>query len=402
MTQLLSSPRPSPLPAPRQERRPLVAGVTGALWAAVTGALLVGLPVLAVEVLDARSTAGVVAALRAAGQLWLAAHGAGLVVDGVRLGLVPLGLLLVPLLLLVRAGRRGAQRCGTSSPRGALALVATAATVYGVVVAAVALTAQSAAVSTRPAQAALAGTVLAATGSAVGLARAVGSDAVAGMLVTRRLGSRPLRLLRATTAAVCVLLAGGALLAGAALALHLHAAAELSRSTAPGVVGGAALLVTCLALLPNAVVWGAAWLAGPGFAVGAGTTVGPFAHELGPVPALPLLAALPADEVPTVAGLAALAVPLVAGLVAGTLVQRSLGAPSTTWRTVREAALAGPGAGVAMGLLVALSGGSLGSERLSVVGPAPGEVALAVTVAVSAGAVVGALCTRWRQGRSLP
>ncbi|MGC5276343.1 DUF6350 family protein, partial [Escherichia coli] len=54
---------------------------------------------------------------------------------------------------------------------------------------------------------------------------------------------------------------------------------------------------------------------GAGFALGTGTTVAPQAVELGPVPALPVLGALPSGA--GEAFLAVLAVPLLAGIIAG-------------------------------------------------------------------------------------
>ncbi len=184
-------------------------------------------------------------------------------------------------------------------------------------------------------------------------------------------------------AAVAVLLAAGALLAGTALALSVPDAAEVARAGAPGVVGGTALLLLSLSLVPNAVVWAASWWAGPGFAVGAGTAVGPFAHDLGAVPALPLLAALPGGGVPLGVGLAALLVPLGAGAVAGLLVGRG-----GSTRPVRDAALCGPLAGVVVGLLAWLSSGSAGGARMSELGPSAWQTALAVAAEVAAGAAL--------------
>ena len=49
---------------------------------------------------------------------------------------------------------------------------------------------------------------------------------------------------------------------------------------------------------PNLALLGSAYLLGPGFAFGTGTTVSPTAVSLGAVPAFPVLAALP-NEGPT-------------------------------------------------------------------------------------------------------
>ena len=48
------------------------------------------------------------------------------------------------------------------------------------------------------------------------------------------------------------------------------------------------------AFVPNATLFSGSWLLGPGFAVGGATLVSPSAVVLGPLPVVPLLAALPA------------------------------------------------------------------------------------------------------------
>jgi hypothetical protein len=244
-----------------------------------------------------------------------------------------------------------------------------------------------------PVQSLLAGLVVGGVGAGIGVLRP-------GRLwhaTWHGLAPRTRRLVRATAAATALLLGAGALLVGGSLAVHGSRAADLAGASDPGAVGGCALLLACLALVPNAVVWGVAWLAGPGFAVGAGTAVGPFGHELGPVPALPLLAALPSGAVPEWVAVLVLAVPLLAGVVAGRLVTGDLGDEcASAGRTVLEAAAVGPACGAVFGLLAWLSGGAAGGERLVEVGPSPWAVALAVTATVAVGAVVGALLRRAR------
>ena len=53
------------------------------------------------------------------------------------------------------------------------------------------------------------------------------------------------------------------------------------------------LLLVQLAYVPNAIVWSICYTLGPGFAFGAGTVVAPTGSALGPLPLLPMLAALP-------------------------------------------------------------------------------------------------------------
>ncbi|MGZ4470152.1 MAG: cell division protein PerM, partial [Nocardioidaceae bacterium] len=133
---------------------------------------------------------------------------------------------------------------------------------------------------------------------------------------------------------------------------------------------------------PTALVWAAAFAVGPGFAVGAGTQVTFAGVDLGAVPAVPLLAALPGDGAPGPTALMALLVPVVAGVVAGRLVDRRDAAlPESelgTWRRLAGlAAAAGGLAGLAVAALCALTSGPGGPGRLAEVGPSPWWVGLA-------------------------
>ena len=393
--------RPSPPPRRTGESGPsrglLLDGLITALKTAVLGLLLLGLPALLVWSSEARTGAAATEVLRTAGQLWLVAHTGPLQVPGGSVGLTPLGLLALPLLLLVRAGSaRSGDRPATGVGdvvRLALAIAVPYAVLAG------AVTQLSVTAEVRPG---LLSGVLGAFGVAL-----VGS-AAGGLRPHRlwraawlRLPPRGRRLLRASMLASAVLLAGGALLAGVSLALHASRASELAGAGEPGVVGGLALLIASLAFVPNAAVWGASWLLGPGFAFGVGTAVGPFGHELGAVPALPLLAALPGGGVPGWAGFLALSVPLAAGVLAGRLVERAAELEETgVRRTALEAAAAGPFCGLMWLVLAWISGGSLGGERLVEIGPSPWPVALAVTGLVAVPAALTAAASRYRRDRA--
>jgi hypothetical protein len=391
MTETLNRPAP-PLPRPPRRpaaeepaRSPLALGASAALWAALAGLLLVVLPVLLFWATDSRSGTGWVEVVRTAGRFWLVAHGASLDVPGGRYALTPLGLLLVPLWLVARFA--GAAAREVPAPRRVGAAVAGA---YGLLTMLVAIACTGSEVHVSPVQSLVGGLVVGGTGAAVGLLRP-------GHLLWHGLGTRTRRLLSSGGAAVALLLAAGALLVGGSLAMHGSRAVDLAGASDPGALGGFALLLTGIALVPNAVVWGVAWLTGPGFAAGVGTSVGPFGHELGPVPALPLLAALPEGGVPEWVAVLVLAVPLLAGAVAGRLVAADLRDDAASWsRTALEAAAVGPVCGVALGVLAWTSGGAVGGARLVELGPSPLAVAAATTATVAVGAVAGALVRRAR------
>ncbi|WP_394552902.1 DUF6350 family protein [Agromyces sp. MMS24-JH15] len=191
----------------------------------------------------------------------------------------------------------------------------------------------------------------------------------------------------------------------------------LAGSLDAGVDGGIALVVGELAVLPNLVVWAAAWLLGPGFAFGAGTSLSPTATVVGPLPGVPILGIVPSDGVPL--GLLWLLVPLSAGFAGATFVwpwlvgalapasrpafaglpaslrpaaRRDLGA--AWWLPAVLAAGAGVAAGVVMGALAWWSSGAVGPGRLVQVGPDPIPVASMAALTVFVGALAGASTAR--------
>lgn len=374
-----ASRRPVARPAPpRRPARPsvLLPGALAAGWALAAGLISIAVPVLLAWAADSRTGAGATEALQTAGQLWLLAHGATLRLASGALGLTPLGLAALPLLLLHRAGRHGARTVHVDGPRHAAALVVATAFPYAVAAGFLSALCTTEAIAPDPVTALLGGFVVGLLGVGSGVLRE------ARVWQPAKLPVRTRAALTAGAGALAVLLAGGALLAGLSLAVHAGRASTLADATDPGSAGGVALVLVGLLLVPNAAVWGACFVAGPGFAVGVGTSVGPFAASLGPVPAFPLLAALPSGGIPPWVSALALAVPFAAGVLAGLLAVRRL-ATRSSLTAAWEAALAGPVAGVALALLAWRSGGPLGGHRLADVGPSPWKVGLAVALEVA-------------------
>ncbi|WP_324290157.1 cell division protein PerM [Streptomyces antarcticus] len=198
--------------------------------------------------------------------------------------------------------------------------------------------------------------------------------------------------LRAGAGGALVLLGGGALLVGVSLAWH-GAEVQGSFLALTGVWSGRfAVLLLALALIPNAMVWGAAYGLGPGFALGTGAAVTPLGFTGSPaLPRFPLLAALPPEGPGTPLTWAAAGVPVVAGLAVGWFAVRRAREVSYG-ETALTAALGALVCGLAMAGLAAASAGPLGSRGLADFGPvwwATGAAAfvwtllLAVPVAVS-------------------
>jgi hypothetical protein len=64
------------------------------------------------------------------------------------------------------------------------------------------------------------------------------------------------------------------------------------------------------------------------------------------------------------------------------------------WLVLGGGLVAGPVAGVLIGLLCVFSSGSLGDGRMAVVGPDPWQVGLVATVVVAVSAAIGAAACR--------
>lgn len=364
-------------PAKPVRRGPTPAAVAAAVSVGAVRAFALGLVVAeALAVLawatDPRSGAGSGAALRSGALLWLVGHGGSVAVAGGRYALPPLAL---TLLLAWFPYRGGVAVTRTFQPRpiGYAAWLGAAIGVpYAVLAALLTGLARSAGARPAPWRALLCALLVAAVAGALGGMRARGWAAY-----WSRLPDRARLVLAGAAASAATLVAGGALGTAAALAWHLPRAASLTRALRPGLLGGLVLLLLCVAYVPNAVVWCVAFAAGTGFAVGAGSTVAPTGVSLGPLPAFPLLAALPGGGAAPRPALLLFAVPVLAGVVAGlTVVRYAPGLDRT--RAAGWAALTGPVVGGVVVLACVVSSGAAGPGRLATTGPQPFLTGLAV------------------------
>jgi hypothetical protein len=377
-----------------------VSGAIAATAVTVTGLVILTLLVLAGWIAAPHSGLGLPGVLRTATGLWLAAHHVGFALRGAgRIGMLPLGLVLLPGALLWRAGRwivrTGQVTRLTELGFSVLALAAPYAALCG----ALALASRSPLVTPSLPQAVIAGFLLAVCAGGLGAARALAPWGQLASLMPPR--SRSVVL--GSAVALAVLAAGGAVLAGASLAVHMTEYKELYSSLAPGAVGGALLLLAQLAYVPNAIGWAVCYSLGPGFAFGAATVVAPTGTALGPLPIFPMLAALPANSgaVPAWLSAGVLALPYLAGVAGGVLVARAAPTPA-----VEIAPLWGFACGVVTGgvtgALAAFSGGPLGSGRLAAVGPSGWQAALVAALEVGVSAAIAAGVANWLRLRRDP
>lgn len=95
---------------------------------------------------------------------------------------------------------------------------------------------------------------------------------------------------------VALLVGFGFLIFAIAFFINFGQATLITKVLAPGIFGSLLLLILNVLYLPNVALAGLSYISGAGFAVGAGTHLSPFTQDIGQIPALPLLAALPINS----------------------------------------------------------------------------------------------------------
>lgn len=385
--------------------RSSVEGTGRPLWlsAVVAGATAAGAVLLACMALalagwfasDAGAHGDTRDAIRVGADAWLLGHGSGLALATATIGMVPLGLTWLCGYVTYRLGRWAA---ATSAPEDAAGLGLAAVVLAGVYAVVTLLTALLASVPTAEpslGRTFVGGAVVGLVGGGLGLLS--GSPAGPGLPAAWPTWART--VLTGSLTAALLLLAAGAVLVVVALLLDLGTAANVLSRLHPDLAGGMLYTVVVAAVAPNAALMGSGYLLGPGFAVGAGTVVSPYTVVLGPVPAFPLLAALPEPGPGPVWATGLVGVPVLLAAVAATLVLRRH--PATGYQSAALISLGvGVGGGLLSALLVASAGGSVGPGRMAVVGAPLLDTLVAAVPAMAVGALLGGLLTTWRQRRS--
>ncbi len=407
MTSLLARPdRTDPAPA---APRPLalIATAGGVLAALGPVMVLLAMGVVGWFLSDAGAHGAPRDGMRTGALAWLAAHGSGLVVQGVTVSVVPLGVSALCAWTVWRLARRvGEAVAGHGPDAHSIAdgerdwtvpmSVGFFFTGYAVVAVVVAALASGPGVSTgRVVQWSLGLTVLLAAP-----AIAAGSGRAAGWL-----GGVPLTVRAALSVARSVLVAlllVSLLTYLLALLLGFGDAATMTARLHPSPAEAGMYTLVNAAFVPNAALFTGSYLLGPGFALGVDTIVSPGAVVLGPLPLFPLLAALPANATPGAWVGVLLALPPLVAAVAAVRALR-LRARVLPWDQATLAACSGGIlAGVAFAALAALAGGAVGPGRMQVTGVPVGEVLVHAVTACGLGALAGAvalLVWRWLRHR---
>ncbi|WP_457756404.1 cell division protein PerM [Streptomyces mirabilis] len=411
----------------RQRSSGLGASLLGGALAAGLGLGSFAVLVMMLWISSPYPDSGPSGSLHVAAALWLLAHGVELVrtetLSGLPMpvGVTPLLLVVLPVWLLYRAVR-GVADAGAEAEPGTV----WTGVVGGYLTVGLAAALYCSGGELRPSWVWTAGCLplLAGSAAGVGVWAAYGRAGFPEPARVRRLlavlpaGVRrcPPEFLgasaRAAGAGAAVLVGGGSLLVAASLVWHGDAVRDSFPQLTEVWSGRFAVLLLCLALVPNAAVWGAAYGLGPGVVLGAGHVAGPLsAAGPGPLlPAFPLLAAVPMPG--AVWNEVAMGVPVVAGVtVAWFLV--TAGAPGEgreAWsggRVVLGVGVAAVWCGLVMAVLAGVAGGPLGVAALAHFGPVWWQVGGAVVVwTVGVGVPAGVGLWGWglwrRRGVSWP
>lgn len=401
-------------------------GALESAQAAVISALVVAAPIVTVWATAGFQNSGFDLLARLAGQAWLLIHGVPLLLDTAGAGsaahpdsgtlsLIPLGLTLIPFLLAWRAGRRLARASYTDQLWQALLGSWLMYAGFGIATGFVCRTSD---VGISLWSAALIplipfglGMVVGARREAGSWSRLIGVDAVAWLSRTsqhsRWAGSYLGSAIKAGSVALMASLAMAGALLAVDLFIHWNLVVAVYEGLDAGAIGGAVLTIVLLGFLPNLVVFALAWISGAGFALGVGSAAGPLGTAVGPLPSIPVFAALPSG--PLDFGFVALVVPALAGALAGWWFLREGENHFDEWLSIKVRArwftaaastlVLGAVIGSVAGLLAAglawLAGGSAGIGRLTEIGPDPLRTALFVAAEVGIGVVIGYAAGPW-------
>lgn len=394
MTDLLTRPRRTN--ADDQPRSLPVAAVFGGVAAVVIGVVMcMAVTLIGWFLADAGAHGSTTDAIGIGADAWLLGHGVTVDASAGPIGVMPLGLTALLLLIGFRCGRwagAGAQRIEDDNQL--LTGVGVAAGVYVVAGVIIALIGTRGAASPNIPEAVLASLVVAVLGCGSGLAVGTGRARVWLARVPARVRS----VGEGVMATLCTLTAATALLVALGIVLSFNETGRIFSGLGLSFGNAVMMLLVCVLAAPNALLLTLSWLAGPGFAVGTGTSVTLTSVQLGPLPAFPLLAAIPGPGAHSHWWLLLLAVPAICAAVGAGLAQRRFA--ELPWDSVAVRGLAvGVASGLVLWVLIRFAGGSMGTGRMADIGAPAGETLLALVGGLGIGGALGGLAVAWRQRR---
>ncbi|MDQ3733072.1 MAG: DUF6350 family protein [Actinomycetota bacterium] len=371
----------------------LITGALAGLGAAAAGLTVLGALIGLAWIVEPAVGGSVLGPARLSAQAWLLGHGSHVETAGVVVAITPLGLTVLLAVCCWYAACWAGRRAEVGSLRDVVRVLAPMAVTYSAI-GVLLLQLGSSAGADIPLSGAVSGVAsLSAFVGLAGLLRTAGH----GRLIHDVLPFPSRAVLSGVGAGAAVLFATGLGTLAIAIATDRAGFAALTESLAPNWSAGIGLFAMSLLLLPNAAVYAVALLLGPGFAVGAGTTVSAFGVTLGLVPGLPIAAALPDDPAVPLGAIVALMTPALCAVLVGAVVTRRLDEGTGAAAAAGWAAAAGLALAVAIAAAQWLAAGSLGDDRLATIG-APPLATLVVAAAVLAplAALSAFVLRRWQ------
>lgn len=162
------------------------------------------------------------------------------------------------------------------------------------------------------------------------------------------------------------------------------------------ILGGVMLTIGQLAVLPNLIVWGMSWIAGPGFAIGTGSSVTALGTQLGPMPAFPVFVAIPTGGFDR--GIIFVLIPVLVAFIGTVLVRRFTDEMRWEYATRFSASLAFAFTAAAVSALAGFflaifASGAFGPGRFQEVGINATTLAIALFIEVLIPSFVAGLVT---------
>ncbi|MGY5318172.1 cell division protein PerM [Neomicrococcus lactis] len=399
----------------------VVQGALEALQVALMLALLFALPVFGIWLGGGVANGSLESSLQLSGQLWLKAHGvplgiSSLASDGMTevsglMTLTPLLFVVIPFLLAWRAGRRIARASYADQLwqgiAGALVAYGFFGFITGFAVRTSDVRPEIWASILMPVLVLGLGVVIGTRREAGSWSRLIGVESVEWLSqasqASRWAGSYVAAVAKASLVAFLSAIALAGIVLAITLFMHWADGSNVYQQLRPGLIGGIVLTLAQLAMIPNLVIWTLSWLGGAGFSIGIGSQLSPLETTVGPLPAVPFLAALPTGSL-NGAWLFML-LPVVAGVAAGWWFMREGENHFDDWldrklpmrwlsaslSTLFLGLVTGLGAGLLTALVSFISGGSIGIGRLVEIGPHMWLTGAWIALEVGVGVIIGYL-----------
>lgn len=330
-------------------------------------------------------------------KIWLLAGGAKVTVTGVNIRLAPLGLTLVivgvgwVICHSLAARTRGVDELSDDIQRKNLVLKMTGAFtgVYALVV--------------------LVAAVVAGTFNSTILLPIVLGGVIGLVFFSRALQWHPKIVIEQLTGMRSAISAGLAFMCLVGCAVFVLALiggreryAMIQQALSPDPIGDVVLVLMQLAWLPNLVIWAACWASGAGIQAGIDSVITPARTDVGMLPGVPIFGLVPESGPAPIWWLAWVLSAFAAGAISAFLIiraQKNLRAITPISGAI-IGALAGIVTGIAMIALAWLSGGNLGSLRLSNVGPMLAELAVMAPTGMGIGGMITGAVIGWWSARA--